>query len=156
LASDQGPAGGGPEDHPERFVTLSPAHPGAFTWLDARTLQFHPAEPWPPLSRFVWKVGAKTATLSTLMVMPTASLPAAGAENLELIDAVTLTFPEPLDPSDLARMTTIELRPLPGVGGAQSRWLSSSEIDIKPVDRASLSAPADYVLSLAHPIPLGT
>src|SRR5712691_10493461 len=75
LASDQGPAGGGPEDHPERFVTLSPPHPGAFAWLDARTLQFRPAEPWPPLSRFVWKAGPKTATLATLMVMPTASIP---------------------------------------------------------------------------------
>ena len=120
LATDQGPAGGGPEDHPERFVTLSPPHPGAFAWLDARTLQFRPAEPWPPLSRFVWKAGAKTTTLATLMVMPTASFPANGAENLERIDAVTLTFPEPLDPGDLARMTTIELRPLPGIG-AHSR-----------------------------------
>src|SRR5439155_7990871 len=92
----------------------------------------------------------------TLMVMPTASFPAGGAENLEKVEAITLTFPEPLDPGDLARMTTIELRPLPGIGGAQSRWLSGREIEVKPVDRVSLSAPADYVLSLAHPIQLGT
>src|ERR1700730_18452774 len=56
FAEDRGAAGGGPEDHPERFVALTPAHPGAFQWLDARTLQFRPAEPWPPLSRSSLKV----------------------------------------------------------------------------------------------------
>ena len=44
----RGPAAGGAEDRPERFVALSPAPAGAFTWLDARTLQFAPADPWPP------------------------------------------------------------------------------------------------------------
>ena len=43
---DAGPRGGGPEDAPERLVTLSPAKPGAWTWLGPRTLQFRPAEPW--------------------------------------------------------------------------------------------------------------
>ena len=37
----------GPEDRPERFLRLTPDHPGAYTWLDARTLQFRPAGPWP-------------------------------------------------------------------------------------------------------------
>src|SRR5262245_49863614 len=54
---DRGPANGGPEDHPDRVMTVSPQHPGAFTWLDARTLQFRPAEPWPPLARYTWVVG---------------------------------------------------------------------------------------------------
>ena len=30
----------GPEDHPEHFVKMAPAHPGAWTWVDARSLQF--------------------------------------------------------------------------------------------------------------------
>ena len=55
FARDAGPAGGGPEDHPDRFVTLAPEHPGAFTWLDARTLQFRPAEPGPPHSRTTFR-----------------------------------------------------------------------------------------------------
>ena len=42
---DPGPPAGGPEDDAERFVRLAPAHPGAFTWLDARTLQFRPPSP---------------------------------------------------------------------------------------------------------------
>jgi hypothetical protein len=37
FVRDVGPAKGGPEDHPERLVTTSPTHPGAFTWIDARS-----------------------------------------------------------------------------------------------------------------------
>src|SRR4051812_16826191 len=33
----------GPEDHRERFVRMAPAHPGAWTWVDAKTLQLKPA-----------------------------------------------------------------------------------------------------------------
>src|SRR5262245_38779652 len=49
--------GAGPEDHPQNYVTVAPEHPGAFQWIDARTLQFRPAEPWPPLARFTWTAG---------------------------------------------------------------------------------------------------
>src|ERR1700722_5453779 len=53
-----GPDSRGPEDAPGRFVEMTPPHPGAFTWLDARTLQFRPAEPWPALTQFDWTIGA--------------------------------------------------------------------------------------------------
>src|SRR5207249_3297133 len=76
FAKDVGPAKGGPEDHPERLVTLSPPHPGAFTWLDARTLQFRPAEPWPPLARFAWAARETKARLTTLMAAPSNAIPA--------------------------------------------------------------------------------
>lgn len=46
-----GPEAGGPEDAPDRLVTLSPAKPGSWTWLSAKTLQFRPTEPWEPLRR---------------------------------------------------------------------------------------------------------
>lgn len=113
---DLGPARGGPEDDPGRWVKVAPRHPGAFRWLDARTLQFTPAEPWPPLTRFTWTAGAVTTPLDTLMSPPTSMLPAAGAEGLEPVRTVTLVFPEPLDVQALRRMLTIELRPLPGTG----------------------------------------
>jgi hypothetical protein len=51
FAQDAGPTQGGPEDHPEKFVTLSPAVPGAWQWLGPRALQFRPAEAWKPLQR---------------------------------------------------------------------------------------------------------
>jgi hypothetical protein len=97
FARDVGPAAPGPEDHPERFVALAPAHPGAFAWLDRRTLQFRPAEPWPPLARFTWTVERKAVRLTTLMASPTRTSPADDAVGLGVVDAVTLTFAEPID-----------------------------------------------------------
>ena len=62
-----GPADGGAEHAPEKYVTVTPTHPGAFTWLNARTLQFRPAEAWPALGRYEWKVGDKGTVLASLM-----------------------------------------------------------------------------------------
>jgi uncharacterized protein YfaS (alpha-2-macroglobulin family) len=165
---DLGPAAGGPEDQPARWVKMSPRHPGAFRWLDARTLQFTPAEPWPPLARFTWTAGAVTAKLDTLMSPPTSTLPAARAEGLDPVRTITLVFPEPLDVAALRRMLTIELRALPGAadtvaapaGGAaaadQVRVLTGQDFQIKSQERGSRSDPATYIVSLARPIPLGT
>jgi alpha-2-macroglobulin len=174
---DLGPARGGPEDDPGRWVKVMPRHPGAFRWLDARTLQFTPAEPWPPLTRFTWTAGAVATPLDTLMSPPTSMLPAAGAEGLEPVRTITLVFPEPLDVQALRRMLTIELRPLPGTGadtapagtiGASAarppagaapetaRLLTAQDFQIKAQERGARSDPAAYVVTLARPVPLGT
>lgn len=156
FATDLGPAAGGAEDHPERFVDLSPEHPGAFAWLDAKTLQFRPADPWPPLARFRVKAKEASVSLSTLMVPPSATIPSDGAVGLDPVEAITLTFPEPLDAGALARMASIELRPLPGIDGAGARWLTGQDFKVKAIDRRSTNDPATYVLALGHPIPSGT
>ncbi len=165
---DLGPAAGGPEDQPARWVKMTPSHPGAFRWLDARTLQFTPAEPWPPLARFTWTTGAVTAKLDTLMSPPTSTLPAARAEGLDPVRTITLVFPEPLDVAALRRMLTLELRALPGAadavaspaGGAaaadQVRVLTAQDFQIKSQERGSRADPATYIVTLARPIPLGT
>ncbi|MCU0240934.1 MAG: MG2 domain-containing protein [Vicinamibacteria bacterium] len=147
---DIGPAKGGPEDHPERALSLTPYHPGAFTWLDARTLQFRPAEPWPALTHFSVQADEARLTLATLLSAPTGLIPEDGAIGLAPLESITLDFPEPLDTASLARMTTIELRPLPGVGGLPARVLTSSDFGIKTVDKSR------YVINLREPIPLGT
>jgi uncharacterized protein YfaS (alpha-2-macroglobulin family) len=155
FASDLGPANGGPEDRAERFVTIEPAQPGAYRWLDARTLQFRPAEPWPALSRFrVTPAGGRTGTLATLLEAPVASVPNDGAEGLEPFDEITLTFGEPLPPAMLAKMVTLELRPLPGVSGG--RRLPPEEIRIKALERTSRADASSYSLSLGHAVPAGT
>ncbi len=156
FARDVGPASGGPEDRPERLVTVSPAHPGAFAWIDARTLQFRPAEPWPPLARFTWTVEGTIARLATLMEPPVSSVPANNADRLDAVDAIALTFAEPLDEQSLLRMVTVELRPLPGIGPEGSRWLKAEDFTLKVVERAGGSDTATYVLDLRAPIPLGT
>ncbi len=158
FAQDTGPAGGGAEDHPERFVKVTPAHPGGFTWIDARTLQFRPAEPWPPLASFTWTAGKTSAALITLMAAPIATEPADDAVGLDAVESITLTFPEPIDAALLAKMIAIELRPLPGVGGnsaAAARWLGAADFELKTIERAARDERATYVLQLTHPIALG-
>ncbi len=153
---DQGPGRGGPEDHPEKFASLSPKQPGAFTWLDARTLQFKPAEPWSPLIHVQVKVGGNTFTLSTLMPAPAQSLPENGAEGLPPVEDVQLTFPEPLAIEALSRMLTVELLPLPGVGKTAQRWLGHDDWKLKAMPRKSRADAATYIVAFVHPIPFGT
>ena len=83
-AAAPGPQQGGPADTPEKWVTLEPAHPGGWTWLDDRTLQFRPAIAWPPLQRFNWSFAGESLSLATLLAPP-ASPPAAapGADRPE-------------------------------------------------------------------------
>src|SRR5256885_1101920 len=73
---DIGAAAGGPEDAPEHLVTMQPPQPGAWTWLDARTLQFRPAEPWTPLKRVAVTLNGHTARLVPLLPTPVATGPA--------------------------------------------------------------------------------
>lgn len=174
FPADVGPREGGPEDDPRRHATLSPDHPGAWTWIDARTLQFRPAEPWPALARYTVQAGGRTAELASLVSPPVASIPADHAEDLAPVEAVTLTFPEPVDPDALAKMVRFELRPLPGLGGSDARWLGADDFEVKAVEappgEGDGAVVADtghaavgwvpeghrYVLALDTPIPLGT
>jgi alpha-2-macroglobulin len=146
----------GPEDHPERFVKMTPAQPGAFTWLDAKTLQFRPAEPWPALSRITLALKDEKFTLATLMNPPSQTIPNDLADDLEPVEAITLTFPEPIDVEALAKMTRIELRPRPGLDGTGARWIDREDFTVKTLERASPGDVATYVLQLEEPIPEST
>lgn len=153
---DTGPANGGPEDHPEKYATIQPAHAGAATWLNARTLQFRPAEPWPPLTKYTLTVGKHVTTLATLMSAPSSTLPKNGATDLDPVKSIALTLAEPLDAAELAKLVTIELRPLPGIDGEQARTLATEDFDVKAMERKDRNAPAQYVINLHDPIPGGT
>ena len=155
LDSADGPAKGGPEHHPEKYVSMTPAHPGVFTWLNARTLQFRPAEPWPALSRFSFRVKDNTYDLVTLMEVPTGTIPADREEGLDPVERISLTFAEPLDPSALRQMVRIGVRPLPGIDDSQTRWLDQRDFDLKVIERVQRRDPASYVLTLLRPIPSG-
>jgi uncharacterized protein YfaS (alpha-2-macroglobulin family) len=154
FGSAKGPASGGPEDNAGRFVRLEPDHPGAWTWLDGRTLQFRPAEPWPALGTVALRADGATTVLSTLL-SPPATVPAHGAAGLGPVETVTLTFREPVDPAALARMVTLELRPLPGLGDGPASRRRSGEFEVKPLERGSARESASYTLVLREPIPLG-
>ncbi|MEM9557647.1 MAG: MG2 domain-containing protein [Acidobacteriota bacterium] len=152
-----GPEGGGPADDVAGLVRVEPAWPGAWTWIDARTLQFRPAEPWPPLERFAIEVPdfGTTARPATLLARPLVTEPAAGAVGVEGARELALTFAKPIAPAALARAVTIELRPLPGLDAAGARWLDARDFEVKALERADSYAVATYVLQLARPLPLG-
>ncbi len=150
-----GPAKGGPEDHPGRFVTISPPQPGAFQWIDGRTLIFKPVVPWPPLAKIRLRVLKRSRTLNTLMTPPRSISPPDGTSNLAPVEQVVLSFAEPISKADLARMVSFEVRPLPGVGDETAIRLDSTAYSIKAQERKSLSDPAFYVFRLKTPIGLG-
>ncbi len=135
-----GPAAGGAEDHPERFATLVPAKPGAWTWLTPTTLQFRPTEPWQPLRRETISVGGAATTLVPLLPVPTSTGPASdGSGNgTPDLDTIALSFDQPVDLAVLARLLTIELKPQPGVassGGTET--LRAGDFDLRPVERSA-------------------
>ena len=153
--SEAGPAGGGPEDHPERLLTMAPSHPGAFTWMDGHTLQFRPATAWPPMGRFTWTIQGRQTELTTLMSAPDATVPANDVTGLEPVETITLRFRDPVAADVLAKLLTLELRPLPGVGREPQRLLDFHDFDVRALERGQTSDPAVYVVALAHPIPWG-
>ncbi|MBN2056502.1 alpha-2-macroglobulin, partial [bacterium] len=156
FTRDYGPKNGGPLDTPGELVRLSPEHPGAYTWIDSRTLQFKPAEPWPPLMTFNWEVPGAGIRLTTLMDAPIETIPADGAEGVEEVASITLTFPAPVAEDGLARMASIHVKSLPGVGGEAETVLTGDDFTIKTMARASRSEPASYVLVLDVPIAMGS
>ena len=155
FSSDAG-SGAGPEDDPGRWVQLSPEQPGAWTWLDRRTLQFRPAEPWQPLTRYTVNAGGVRENLVTLMAPPTSTMPRDGSTGLSPVESLTLTFREPMDPELLAQAVRIELRELPGLDATGARWLTAEDFTIKSMERTRLDAPSTYVLTLDDPIEMGT
>lgn len=146
----------GPEDRPERFLRLTPDHPGAYTWLDARTLQFRPADPWPALGRFDVTAGDATASLATLLAPPTGSSPYDGETERPPVDSMRVTFADPVPPAVLARMAHFELRPLPGVGAGPVRHLDAADFAVRPVPRGRPDEPYSYDFRFTRPIPDGT
>src|SRR5262249_40806521 len=135
---------------------VTPRQPGAFTWLNARTLQFRPAEAWPALGAFTWRVGDRQVRLITLLPAPLKTIPAEAASELPPVDSLTLVMPQPVDPAVLAEMVTIDLQPLPGLAAGPGRSLGSSDFEVKTMERAKRGDAVTYVLRLKEPIPEGT
>ena len=154
LPADAGPAGGGPEDHPERIATLDPPHPGAWTWLGARTLQFRPAEPWQPLRRETVTVGGRATALVPLLPLPVRTAPDGGDNGVAGLDTVALTFAEPVDLPALKRLLGIELLPQPGIPGAP-QTLAPADFDVRPMERAARADKQTYLVVLRRPVPDG-
>ncbi len=151
--ADTGPAQAAPEDHPDRVVTVSPPQPGAWRWLGPRVLQFRPAEPWTPLRRVTFAVGTRGTTLIPLLPEPVRTAPEDQPEGIANLDTIALTFQDPVDPAALARLLTIELRPLPGIDASGGQTLTSGDFDISPLERANRAASQTYLVLLHQKLP---
>lgn len=146
-------AAAGPADDGPRFLSFSPPWPGAFTWVDRRTLQFRPAEPWPALARFAVEAKGTRKVLTTMMSPPSAMAPGAGSEGLRPFRVVTLTFPQALPPASLKKMVSLELRDLPGLGDSPRKTVQA--FSLAPLPRASQRDPASWAITLDEEVPEG-
>jgi hypothetical protein len=153
FPTDAGPAAGGPEDAPQRLVTLDPPTPGAWQWLSPRVLQFRPTEPWQPLRRVRVGVADTATTLVPLLPVPQQTGPADDPGGITDLDRLALTFPNPVDRDALARLLTIELRPQPGITADGAVTLTAQDFDITAVERASRAEPQTYMVVLHRPVP---
>ncbi len=150
-----GKAPGTAEIDPGRWVRIEPAHPVGADWIDRRTLQIRPVEPWRPLARYTVMAGPTTARLLSLLPPPTGSDPADGERDLEPVSRIVLTFPAPLDPADLERMTAIELRDLPGTAAQPVRRVPRGAFHVKALEGGGEDG-WRYAIVLDEPIPGGT
>lgn len=150
-----GPEAGGPEDAPDRLVTLSPAKPGSWTWLSAKTLQFRPTEPWEPLRRETVTVAGSTTRLVPLLPVPSATGPADPANGTAGLDTVALTFDQPVDLAALARLLTIDIIPQAGVAETGAQTLTAQDFDLRQVERAARSDKQTVIVVLRRPVPDG-
>jgi hypothetical protein len=153
FPADQVEAGARADDGAKR-LKLSPDWPGAYTWVDRRTLQFRPAEPWPALARFQFEAasGARRV-LTTMMSAPTAMSPSPGSEGLRPFRVVTLTFPQAYPVASLKNMLSLEVRDLPGLGDSPARKVSGYAL--APLPRATHRDPVTWTLTLDDDVPEG-
>ena len=133
---DLNAAGPGPLDKPEAYVTLKPAHPGEWRWLDPRTIEFRPAAPWKPMQAYTIKAGGESKTLSALLSPPTSISPTSGSEGLEPFSRVELEFSQPVAPEILAKLVSFEACPLPGIESKNARIYGSSDYRIKVSEKS--------------------
>jgi hypothetical protein len=150
--SDRGP-GRGPADDGDALLRIRPTWPGAWRWTDRRTLQFRPAEPWPPLARFQVRAAGERKVLTTMMAAPVAMAPAPGSTELKPFRSLSLTFPQPLDEKALRKMIVLEQRDQPGLANSPRKQLDRFAITALP--RRSHRDPAVYALTLPEPVAEG-
>lgn len=143
------------ETNPENYVVMTPEHPGEFIWIDARTLQFRPVDAWPPYMSFTFTLDNVPHKLHCLASPPVTTSPITATENLDPLDSITLTFPDPVNLEYLADMMHVALRPLPGLAAAQVRTLDKNDFELKSLPRKTRHEPMTVAVTFNDPIPSG-
>ncbi|WP_224249316.1 alpha-2-macroglobulin [Hyalangium gracile] len=149
---NEGP-GKRPADDGAKRLKISPTWPGQYFWADKKTLQFRPAEPWPPLQRFAFEASGARKVLATMMSAPSAMSPYADSTNLRPFRTLTLTFPQPLPLAALKQMLTLEIRDLPGLADSPTRVVK--DFNLSQLPRDNQRSPAVYAITLDEDVPEG-
>jgi uncharacterized protein YfaS (alpha-2-macroglobulin family) len=152
FSSNRGP-GKRPADDGPSILKVEPAWPGAWFWLDRKTLQFRPAEPWPALRRFSVKARGESRVLTTMMSAPSRMSPASGSNNLKPFRTFTLTFPQSLPINYLRKMINLEITELPGL--SSSARYRVKDWNIAQLPRRSHRDAAVYAVTLDREVPEG-
>ncbi len=144
----------GPADNGDRYMKLSPHHPGEYVWIDNKTLEFRPTIPWPPVSRFTVKADGVRKELATILTPPSRITPASGSTDLGAVNKITLEFAYPVEPAALKTLVKFESAPLPGLDRSQSILYTSADYTIKAGEQKTSGAVA-YTFIFENPFALG-
>ena len=134
---------------------MQPAAPGAWQWLNGRTLQFRPADPWRELTPVEISGPQISAKLIPLLATPESTSPEANAEPVTDLNRIVLTFAAPVDINALSRLTSIEVRPSPGLSPLGGQFLAPQDFVIRPLERAKRDDKQSYVVQFKSAIPDG-
>ena len=140
-------------DDGAKRLKIAPEWPGAYVWVDKKTLQFRPAEPWPALARFSIEANGGRKILTTMMSAPSAMSPSPGSEGLRPFRVLTLTFPQAYPVASLKKMLSLEIRDLPGLGDSPARKVNTYAL--APLPRATHRDPATWTVTLDEDVPEG-
>jgi alpha-2-macroglobulin len=152
FSDNEGP-GKKPADDGAKLLKITPSWPGQYFWADKKTLQFRPAEPWPPLQRFAFEARGARKVLATMMSAPSGMSPYAGSTDLRPFRTLTLTFPQPLPLAALKQMLTLEIRELPGLADSPTRVVK--DFSLSQLPRDNQRSPAVYAITLEEDVPEG-
>ncbi|WP_224360295.1 alpha-2-macroglobulin [Hyalangium versicolor] len=152
FSDNEGP-GKRPADDGAKLLKITPAWPGQYFWADKKTLQFRPAEPWPPLQRFAFEARGARKVLATMMSAPSRMNPYADSTGLRPFRTLTLTFPQPLPLAALKQMLTLEIRDLPGLADSPTRVVK--DFNLSQLPRENQRSPAVYAITLDEDVPEG-
>ena len=144
----------GPEDKPEKWVSIRPEHPGEYIWIDGKTLEFRPTIPWPPISTFTIKAGREKQQLKTLLSPPRTISPSHSSSDLSDVTKVTLEFAYPVAQKLLKKLISFEITPLPGIDRERSTFFTAADYSIKTGEQKSSGA-VEYTFNFKKPFPLG-
>ena len=127
--------------------------PGEYVWIDRRTLQFRPSEPWPAFVSPTYVRGQERVELNTLLEPPAQTSPVIGADNLRQLRTISLFLPTPVDVVTLREQIRLEVAPLDPLLAGSTRELPSSAYVVKLADDPQRRFGVRVTVTLFEPVP---